>query len=128
MKIPPQLRPTDAAPHPGPLRPPPVRLSGLRGAILLLRVLALCANTAAYAQPAPSISATPEQKFSPGYLEAVSTGYENGQALNIGDGMAALRPARIERGAPAPSTPSAAPGAAGAMAPPPAVPRRVAPR
>jgi len=42
---------------------------------LAIGVLALMAGTAACAQSL----ATPEQKFPPGYLEAVSTGYENGQ-------------------------------------------------
>jgi hypothetical protein len=45
------------------------------GQPLAVGAIALIAGAAAYAQP----TATPEQKFPPGYLEAVSTGYENGQ-------------------------------------------------
>jgi len=55
---------------------PKVFLPTALGHELAVGVLALMAGTAACAQPV----ATPEQKFSPGYLEAVSTGYENGQA------------------------------------------------
>ncbi len=45
------------------------------GRELAVSAIALMAGAAAYAQS----TATPEQKFPPGYLEAVSTGYENGQ-------------------------------------------------
>jgi hypothetical protein len=70
-----------------------------RRAVFVLRVLALCANSATYAQvhtPAqpPQSAVTPEQKFAPGYLEAVSTGYENGQAMHDAEGVAPLRPQR----------------------------------
>lgn len=131
MKIPPPLRPADAAPlhQPRPLTPltPLAVLYRMRGGILLLRVLALCAHTAVYAQPAlaPATAVTPEQKFSPGYLEAVSTGYENGQALGAVEGIAPVRPPRAERTDPAPATPSAPmiPGAV--LAHPPGSLRRV---
>lgn len=65
----------------------------LQRAVLLIRVLALCANSVAYAQPAAPLKSmvTPEQSFMPGYLEAVSTGYDNGQALYESEGMAAVR-------------------------------------
>ncbi|MFC4523556.1 hypothetical protein [Cupriavidus pinatubonensis] len=42
--------------------------------VLVIGALTFCA--VAHCEPA----ATPEQKFSPGYLEACSTGYDNGQA------------------------------------------------
>ena len=42
--------------------------------VLAIGALAFCA--VAHGEPA----ATPEQKFTPGYLEAYSTGYDNGQA------------------------------------------------
>ena len=45
------------------------------GRELAVGVLTLMAGAAACAQPV----ATPEQKFPSGYLESVSTGYENGQ-------------------------------------------------
>lgn len=140
MKIPPQLRPTDPTPlyQPRPLGPlgplgpltPLAVLYRMRGGILLLRVLALCAHTAVYAQPAlaPAPAVTPEQKFSPGYLEAVSTGYENGQALGAVEGIAPLRPPRAERPDPTPAAP-AAPAApmipAAVLAHPPGSLRRV---
>ncbi|CAG2135192.1 hypothetical protein LMG19282_01043 [Cupriavidus campinensis] len=132
MKIPPQLRPTDAAPlhQPRPLSPltPLAVLYRMRGGILLLRVLALCAHTAVYAQPALAPAVTPEQKFSPGYLEAVSTGYENGQALGAVEGIAPVRPPRAERTDPAPAapaTPSAPRIPAAVLAHPPGSLRRV---
>ncbi|MGO4762842.1 hypothetical protein AB4120_09880 [Cupriavidus sp. 2KB_3] len=134
MKIPPPLRPADAAPlyQPRPLTPrtPPAVLYRMRGGILLLRVLALCAHTAVYAQPAlaPATAVTPEQKFSPGYLEAVSTGYENGQALGAVEGIAPVRAPRAERTDPAPAAPAtpSAPMSPGAvLAHPPGSLRRV---
>jgi len=54
---------------------PKVFLPTSLGHELAVGVLALMAGTAACAQSV----ASPEQKFPPGYLEAVSTGYENGQ-------------------------------------------------
>lgn len=84
----------------------------LRRGVLLMRVLALCANSIAYAQPpAPAQSlVTPEQTFAQGYLEAVSTGYDNGQALLGSEGIAPVRlphsPAPQIRPSPAPSAPS----------------------
>ncbi|MGO4280756.1 hypothetical protein [Cupriavidus sp. RAF20_2] len=131
MKIPPQLRPTDAAPlhQPRPLSPltPLALLYRMRGGILLLRVLALCAHTAVYAQPAlaPAPAVTPEQKFSPGYLEAVSTGYENGQALGAVEGIAPVRATRTERTDPAPAAPSTPMIPAAVLAHPPGSLRRV---
>ncbi|MGO4812947.1 hypothetical protein AB4156_25690 [Cupriavidus sp. 2MCAB6] len=89
----------------------------LRQAVLLIRVLALCVNCVAYAQPAAPVKSvvTPEQTFMPGYLEAVSTGYDNGQALHESEGIATLRvPSTVAsqlRASPAPSAP--APVAAG---------------
>jgi hypothetical protein len=99
----------------------------MRGGILLLRVLALCAHTAVYAQPAlaPAPAVTPEQKFSPGYLEAVSTGYENGQALGAVEGIAPVRPTRTERTDPAPAAPSTPMIPAAVLAHPPGSLRRV---
>ncbi|WER50009.1 hypothetical protein CupriaWKF_23215 [Cupriavidus sp. WKF15] len=78
--------------------PPGARtvLRQVRRAIILLRVLGLCANSVALAQgtlPVPS-AVTPEQKFPPGYLESVATGYDNGQALHPAEGMAPMRPSR----------------------------------
>lgn len=109
MQIPPQIRPTDAAPF-APALPRPASpialLYKMRGGIMLLRVLALCAHTAAYAQPATSL-VTPEQKFSPGYLEAVSSGYENGQPAAPVEGLAPVRPTRAERAESAPAAPAA---------------------
>jgi hypothetical protein len=81
-----------------------------RRAMILLRVLGLCANSVALAQgtlPSPSL-VTPEQKFPPGYLESVATGYDNGQAMHPVEGMSSVRPSRagmtpVERaGAPLP--------------------------
>jgi hypothetical protein len=65
----------------------------LQRGVLLIRVLALCVNSVAYAQPAAPVKSmvTPEQAFMPGYLEAVSTGYDNGQALYESEGMATVR-------------------------------------
>lgn len=67
-----------------------------RRTMILLRVLGLCANSVALAQgtlPVPS-AVTPEQKFPPGYLESVATGYDNGQAMPPVEGMAPVRPPR----------------------------------
>lgn len=78
--------------------PPGTRtvLCRARRAMILLRVLGLCANSVALAQgtlPTPS-AVTPEQKFPQGYLESVATGYDNGQALHPVEGMSPARPAR----------------------------------
>lgn len=78
--------------------PPGTRnvLRRARRAMILLRVLGLCANSVALAQgtlPMPS-AVTPEQKFPQGYLESVATGYDNGQALHPVEGMAPARPSR----------------------------------
>ena len=75
--------------------PPSARtvLRRARRAVILLRVLGLCANSVALAQgtmPTPS-AVTPEQKFPPGYLESVATGYDNGQAMPAAEGMAPVR-------------------------------------
>lgn len=84
----------------------------LRRGVLLIRVLALCANSIAHAQPAAPVQSlvTPEQTFAPGYLEAVATGYDNGQALPGSEGIAAVRlphaPAMQLRPSPAPSAPA----------------------
>ncbi|UIF89827.1 hypothetical protein [Cupriavidus sp. UYPR2.512] len=79
-----------------------------RQAVALLRVLALCVNSVACAQSeapqaaAPALQAvTPEQKFAPGYLEAVATGYDNGVALREPEGLAPLRLPREARSVPA---------------------------
>ncbi len=67
-----------------------------RRAMIVLRVLGLCANSVALAQgtmPGPS-AVTPEQKFPSGYLESVATGYDNGQAVPIAEGMAPVRSPR----------------------------------
>lgn len=115
--------------------PPGARtvLRRARRAMILLRVLGLCANSVALAQgtlPAPS-AVTPEQKFPQGYLESVATGYDNGQALPPVEGMAPVRPARAAMTrAETPVAPSPLPiGQARAMpavmpAPAPAVPTR----
>ncbi|SPS01729.1 hypothetical protein [Cupriavidus taiwanensis] len=79
-----------------------------RQAMVLLRVLGLCLNSVACAQPeapqaatAPALQAvTPERKFAPGYLEAAATGYDNGLAWQA-EGIAPLRPPREARGLPA---------------------------
>ena len=109
MKIPPQLRPGVLAPPR--LGPAPVFRYRLRTWILLLRVLALCFHTAAHAQPAlpPATRVTPEQKFAPGYLEAVATGYDNGQAIITAEGIAPVRPPRALRSDPAPAMPAPRP-------------------
>lgn len=85
-----------------------------RRAVALLRVLGLCVNSVACAQAeapqaaAPAVQAvTPEQKFAPGYLEAVATGYDNGVALQDPEGIAALRPPREVRGSPVAPLPMA---------------------
>ncbi|MHA7682196.1 hypothetical protein [Cupriavidus sp. PET2-C1] len=84
----------------------------LRRGVLLMRVLALCANSIAHAQPAAPAQSlvTPEQTFARGYLEAVSTGYDNGQALLGSEGIAPVRlphsPALQIRPSPAPSAPA----------------------
>ncbi|WP_459571219.1 hypothetical protein [Cupriavidus sp. 8B] len=86
----------------------------LQRGVLLMRVLAMCANSIAYAQPAAPAQSlvAPEQTFAPGYLEAVSTGYDNGQALQGSEGMAPVRlphsPTTQIRPSPAPSTPAPA--------------------
>lgn len=77
--------------------PPSARnvLRRARRVMILLRVLGLCANSVALAQgtlPAPS-AVTPEQKFPPGYLESVATGYDNAQAMPA-EGMSPVRPSR----------------------------------
>jgi hypothetical protein len=66
--------------------------------MVLLRVVGLCINSVACAQSevpqaaAPAVQAvTPEQKFARGYLEAVSTGYDNGVAWQEPEGIAPLR-------------------------------------
>jgi len=109
MKIPPQLRPGVIAP-PRLGHAPTIRYR-LRTWILLLRVLALCFNTAAHAQPVspPAAQVTPEQKFAPGYLEAVATGYDNGQAFNAAEGIAPVRQPRTVRTEPAPAAPAPSP-------------------
>ncbi len=109
MKIPPQLR--HGVPAPPRLSLGPNIRYRLRAWILLLRVLALCIHTAAHAQPAlpPAPQVTPEQKFAPGYLEAVATGYDNGQAINAAEGIAPLRQPRAAVTEPAPPTPAPGP-------------------
>ncbi|CAG9172454.1 hypothetical protein [Cupriavidus pinatubonensis] len=99
-----------------------------RRAMILLRVLGMCANSVALAQgtlPGPS-AVTPEQKFPSGYLEAVATGYDNGQAMHPAEGMAPLRPraaaTRVEL--PAVSSPMGQVRAVTTAAPAPAVPAR----
>jgi len=63
-----------------------------RRVLVLARVLGLCANGMAYAQPGTAQPAVnPEQKFPPGYLEAISTGYDNGQAMRESEDMAPAR-------------------------------------
>jgi len=111
MKIPPQLRPGVIAP-PRPGHAPAIRYR-LRSWILLLRVLVLCFHTAAHAQPVSpaTTQVTPEQKFAPGYLEAVATGYDNGQAFNAAEGIAPVRQPRAVRTEPAPPMPAPAPAA-----------------
>ncbi|MGO4306700.1 hypothetical protein [Cupriavidus sp. RAF12] len=125
MKIPPQLRPT-AAVSPRP-HTPPTLLYRVRRGVLLLRVLALCVNAVAHAQPGlpPAPVVTPEQKFAPGYLEAVSTGYENGQALNASEGVAPVRPPRSVRTDLAPSAPAVPAGPSTVSVPLPAGMQRV---
>jgi len=115
MKIPPQLRPGVTTP-PRLGHAPAIRYR-LRTWILLLRVLALCFHTAAHAQPVlpPAAQVTPEQKFAPGYLEAVATGYDNGQAFNAAEGIAPVRQPRAVRTEPVRATP--APGPAPAITP-----------
>ena len=105
MKIPPQLRPGVLAPPR--LGPAPAIRYRLRTWILLLRVLALCFHTAAHAQPAlpPAPQVRPEQKFASGYLEAVATGYDNGEAFNAAEGIAPVRQSRALRAEPAPVMP-----------------------
>ncbi|MFS8974094.1 hypothetical protein [Cupriavidus necator] len=83
-------------------------LRHMRRAMVLLRVLGLCVNSVACAQAeapqaaAPALQAvTPEQKFAPGYLEAVATGYDNGVALQEPEGIAPLRLPREARSMPA---------------------------
>ncbi len=78
---------------------PPIARTVLRRArraMILLRVLGLCANSVALAQGTlPATSAvTPEQKFPPGYLESVATGYDNAQAMHPAEGMSPARPSR----------------------------------
>ncbi|QQX87862.1 hypothetical protein JJQ59_20805 [Cupriavidus necator] len=87
---------------------PPAILHRSRQAMALLRVLGLCINSVACAQSeapqaaAPAVQAvTPEQKFAPGYLEAVATGYDNGLALREPEGLAPLRQPREARSVPA---------------------------
>ncbi|MFJ4293806.1 hypothetical protein ACIP1U_29170 [Cupriavidus sp. NPDC089707] len=92
-------------------RPPKKLLHRTRRAVVLLRVLGLCLNSVACAQaeaPQPAAPAapaaaavTPEQKFAPGYLEAVSTGYDNGVAWQEPEGIAPLRQPREVRSVPA---------------------------
>jgi hypothetical protein len=84
--------------------------------MVLLRVLGLCVNSVACAQSevpqatAPAVQAvTPEQKFARGYLEAVSTGYDNGVALQGPEGIATLRLPREARSVPAAPMVDAAP-------------------
>ncbi|WP_454752740.1 hypothetical protein [Cupriavidus necator] len=91
----------------GALRPHP-KLHRTRRAMVLLRVLGLCLNSVACAKAeapqaaAPAVQAvTPEQKFAPGYLEAVATGYDNGVALQAPEGVAPLRQPREARSEPA---------------------------
>ncbi|MCY1216448.1 hypothetical protein D9M68_447860 [compost metagenome] len=86
-------------------RPQKKLLHRTRRAVVLLRVLGLCLNSVACAQaeaPQPAAPAaaavTPEQKFAPGYLEAVSTGYDNGVAWQEPEGIAPLRQPREVRG------------------------------
>ncbi|MGY2487293.1 hypothetical protein [Cupriavidus sp. CP313] len=102
MNTRPQCQTGQAAPR------PPTILHRSRQAMTLLRVLGLCINSVACAQSeapqaaAPAVQAvTPEQKFAPGYLEAVATGYDNGLALREPEGLAPLRPPREARSAPA---------------------------
>ncbi|MBP0637892.1 hypothetical protein [Cupriavidus sp. AcVe19-6a] len=86
-------------------RPQKTLLHRPRRAIALLRILGLCLNSVACAQveaPQPAtpvvVAVTPEQKFAPGYLEAVSTGYDNGVAWQEPEGIAPLRQPREARG------------------------------
>lgn len=86
-------------------RPQKKLLHRTRRAVVLMRVLGLCLNSVACAQAeapqpaAPVVAAvTPEQKFAPGYLEAVSTGYDNGVAWQEPEGIAPLRQPREVRG------------------------------
>ncbi|MEM5433219.1 hypothetical protein [Cupriavidus oxalaticus] len=89
-------------------RPQKKLLHRTRRAVVLLRALGLCLNSVACAQAeapqpaAPAVAAvTPEQKFAPGYLEAVSTGYDNGVAWQQPEGIAPLRQPREARSVPA---------------------------
>lgn len=98
MNTRPQCQTGQAAPRPHGF------LHRSRRTMALLRVLGLCINSVACAQseapqaPAPAVQAvTPEQKFAPGYLEAVATGYDNGLALREPEGIAPLRPSREVR-------------------------------
>ncbi|WP_354683522.1 hypothetical protein [Cupriavidus necator] len=84
--------------------PRPAILNRTRRALVLLRVLGLCVNSVACAQgeappaAAPAVQAVaPEQKFAPGYLEAVATGYDNGVAMLEPEGIAPLRLPREAR-------------------------------
>lgn len=102
MNTQPQCPGGQAAPRPHAI------LHRTRRAMVLLRVLGLCLNSVACAKAeapqaaGPVVQAvTPEQKFAPGYLEAVATGYDNGVALQAPEGIAPLRQPREARSAPA---------------------------
>ena len=78
--------------------------SNLRRIVRALLVLTMM--TRGYSILNAQVLVTPEQKFEPGYLEAVSTGYDNGTSVPV----PAERPAaRAEAGAQQQTKPTPAP-------------------